>query len=95
VLATVRSITTAPDQSVTKPGTLVQMPRLPRTAHKGKPADFVCPVCGYTFGPGASTTIGRPRVYCSAACRQEGYRRRRWDQSVNVLMGNTCRNYWQ
>ncbi|MCC5575862.1 TetR/AcrR family transcriptional regulator C-terminal domain-containing protein [Microtetraspora sp. AC03309] len=39
-------------------------------------SDESCEVCG---GPLESTTSGRPRVYCSHACRQRAYRRRRPD----------------
>ncbi|MGI5156559.1 TetR/AcrR family transcriptional regulator C-terminal domain-containing protein [Microbispora sp. CA-102843] len=39
-----------------------------------KPADENCPECGAALDPAPS---GRPRVYCSRACRQRAYRRRR------------------
>ena len=44
------------------------------TAHRDETCDETCPMCGKSVERPAS---GRPRVYCSRACQQRAYRRRR------------------
>lgn len=42
----------------------------------------MCPVCG---GPLYHQKVGRPRTYCSAACRQKEYReRQKWLKTGGV-----------
>lgn len=48
-------------------------------------AEWTCPVCG-AWTP-ITTRPGRPRVYCTNACRQKAYRRRR-AAGVRLVFGD-------
>lgn len=50
------------------------MPRSPRTRHLEEVPVKVCPECG--LGAWTDPAYGRPRRFCSDACRQADYRRR-------------------